>query len=463
MPEAVARRVAALMVALAVILVAGFAAFYFLGVAGNGASEANQVTLVVVTRLSPEEQKALKDAFLNTSVAKKHGIVDIEFRKIGYAQWRQLALSGEVDGFVIGEKLVYDQLCREGALAPLVSEELRSLVKQLPPELRGSGEDGTCWVAIGQAVYGFIVNRVFLEKHGLPAPERWGSLVDPVYLRPLLGGAYTVSWPRPSMSGTSRTTLHGILQRYGWEKGWQVLTAIGIEASIVDSSEKARDEAAEGLVAVAPAYIGYGIEAEKLSKGAAMFVVPRGEGILYISPAAVAARAPHREAMEVFIAWLLSDEGQRVLARLYYYIPVRPVGGIDWVERIYSQLRGNVFDYNRTLAEKVDKAVVTYFEAAIADPDSNMLLKQIGRRLAQLLDSGQITAEQAMDVMKRVGEPLNIVDPWSGERTRFTWSYAAEVSQRLNSQENKQRLYNAIKEAALKRYQEVLQSLSEKG
>jgi ABC-type Fe3+ transport system substrate-binding protein len=463
MTEAIARRVAALVVALAVILVAGFAAFYFLGVAGNGAAKAKQVKLVIVTRLSPEEQQELKKAFLNTSVAKKYGIVDIEFRKVSYAQWRQLAESGKVDGFVIGEKLVYDQLCRVGAFAPLQDEKLLGIVNELPESLKGMRDGKVCWVAIGQAVYGFIVNKAFLEQHGLPEPDKWGSLLDPVYLVPLTEGAYTVSWPRPSMSGTSRTTLHGILQRYGWEKGWQVLTAIGVEASIVDSSERARDEAAEGLVAVAPAYIGYGIEAEEMSKGAAVFKIPRGEGILYISPAAVAAKAPHREAMEAFIAWLLSDEGQRTLARLYYYIPVRPVSGIEWVERIYNELKGNIFSYNRSLAERIDRAVVVYYEAAIADPDVNAVLKQVGRRLAELLKAGKLSKEDALRIIEELGKPLTIRDPWGGGETVFTIEYAEKVNPRLADAKDRQAFYNAVKEAALERYQSILAQLEAYG
>jgi ABC-type Fe3+ transport system substrate-binding protein len=457
--RAVARRVAALAVALAIILAAGFIALYFLGQAGNGAAKAGRVTLVVVTRLSPEEQRALKKAFLNSTVAKEYGIVDIDFRKVSYAQWKQLALSGKVDGFVIGEKLVYDQLCAQGAFAPLNSRDLLRLVDQVPSKLVGYHDGKICWVAVGQAVYGFILNKLFLEKHGLPEPERWGSLMEPRYLLPLREGADTVSWPRPSMSGTARTTMHGILQRYGWDRGWQLLTIIGMEASIVDSSEKARDDAAEGLAGVAPAYIGYGIQAEKMSKGAAVFRIPKGEGILYISPAAVAAKAPHREAMEAFIAWLLSDEGQRTLARLYYYIPVRPVKGIEWVERIYHEMQGNIFEYNRSLAELVDVAAMTYFEAAIADPDANALLKQVGRTLAEKLSSHEITLEKAEKILEALGEPLAIKDPWTGKQEKFTLSYAEQVNAKLTSQEARQLFYNAVKEAAISRYRQVLKEL----
>ncbi len=456
-----ASRMMALAVALIIVAAAGLAALYLFGLAGSEAQRG--VKLVIVTRLSPEEQKELRQAFLNTSFAKRYGIGDIEFMKVPYAEWASLAESGRVDGFLIGEKTVYDGLCRGGHLAVFDMKKLIEVVESLDPRYRGEASGGGyCWVAVGQAVYGYIVNKGFLQAHGLPEPETWGSLMNPVYLKPLLENAETVSYPRPSMSGTARTVMHGILQRYGWDRGWELLTVIGMEARIVDSSEKARDQAAEGVVGVAPAYIGYGIEAEKAGRDA-VFKIPRHEGILYLSLAAVAKKAPHPKAMEAFILWLLSDEGQKTLARLYYYIPVRPVKGIEWVERIYNEMKGNLFNYNRTLAERVDLAATTYFEAAIADPDSNALLKEIGLRIARLLEEGKISKEEAEKLLAETGKPLQIKDPWTGKSTAFTLEYAEAVNSKLQSSKNRQLFYNAVKDAAVARYHEILQRLSAGG
>lgn len=249
-----------------------------------------------------------------------------------------------------------------------------------------------------------------------------------------------------------------MLQKYGWDMGWRLLTIIGVEASMVDSSEKARDDAAAGIVGVAPAYIGYGIEAEKAGRGA-VFRVPKGEGILYMSLAAVASKAPHPEEMQVFIYWLLSDEGQKTLAKLFYYIPVRKVEGIEWVERIYEQMKGNIFPYDRDFAERVDRAVTTYFEAAIADPDVNGLLHSIGRKVAEKLEKGELNATEAARLLYSLGVPLTIRDPVTGAEKEFTVEYAKSINGMLSDDRVRAEFYNAVKEAALKRYKSVLDSL----
>ncbi|BEP18657.1 ABC transporter substrate-binding protein [Pyrofollis japonicus] len=425
-------------------------------------ASSKEVVLKVVTRLSPEEQKAIKEAFLNSSVARKYNIKDIVFTKVDYSLWPQLATSGKVDLFLIGEKIVYDRLCKEGVLAPFSMKELVNIVNELDPKFVGRDKNGDiCWVAIGQAVYGYIVNKKFLSQYSLPEPQKWGSLLDPAYLRPLQQNAYTVSFPRPTKSGTARTTMHGILQIYGWDDGWRLLTVIGMESAIVDSSEKARDQAAEGIVGIAPAYIGYGIEAEKLGKGA-VFEIPHGEGIAYISPAAIAKKAPHPREAQAFILWLLSPEGQETVARLFYYLPVRNVVKIPWVQEVYEKMKGNIFNYNRTLAEKVDLAATTYFEAAIADSDANALLKEIGVKAATLLSEGKLTQQEWMKIVQKLA-PLTIKDPWTGKKTQFTLEYAMKINDKLRDNAARDKLYNAIKQAAIETYKEVLKELQSKG
>ncbi len=447
----------ALIVGVSALIVAALIAIYFVS---SIRERGEGVKLIIVTRLYPEEQEAIRRAFLNSSIAKEYNIIDIEFRKEDYSKWAELSESGYVDGFFVGEKYIYDVLCGEGRLSSFTLKELVDVVKRLDRRYYGmDSKGGYCWVAVGQAVYGFIINKVFLEKHGLQEPQKWSDLAKVEYLKPLLLGESTGSFPRPTKSGTSRTVVHGILQKYGWEEGWRVLTIIAMVSNIVDSSEKARDEAAEGVVAVAPAYIGYGIEAEKAGHGA-VFKVPKGEGILYLSLAAVASKAKHPKEMQAFILWLLSDEGQKTLARLFYYIPVREdVKGIEWVERIYSELKNNIFNYDRELATKTDKAVTAYFEAALADPDSNMLLKEIGRELALLLKNKKIDPSKAHEILSRVGKLLVIKDPWTGEEEAFTLEYAISINDKLKDKEEWAKFYNAVKTAAIEHYKKILDEI----
>ena len=451
------RRIAALVAVTVIVVAIGVGLALFKPWGGK-----KEIVLKIVTRLSPEEQKEIRQAFLSSKIAKEYHIKDVEFTKVDYSLWKQLALSGKVDLFFIGEKVVYDRLCKEGAFAPITMDKLVSIINGLKPQFVGRDDKGDiCWVAVGQAVYGYIVNNNFLKQYGLPKPVKWDSLENPVYLKPLLSHAYTVSFPRPTKSGTARTTMHGILQIYGWDDGWRLLTVIGMEAGIVDSSEKARDQAAEGIVGVAPAYIGYGIEAEKEGKGA-VFEIPRGEGIAYISPVALAKKAPHPREAQAFILWLLSPNGQKTIARLFYYLPVRNITGISWVKEVYQKMKGNIFQYNRTLAEKVDLAATTYFEAAIADSDTNALLKEIGQLAAQLMEKGKLSENQWLKIVEQLA-PLTIKDPWTGKQVKFTLQYAEKINNKLQNNADRDKFYNAVKSAAINTYKKVLEELKSMG
>lgn len=240
------------------------------------------VRLVVASRLSAEEADAVRSAFLASDIARRYNVVDVEIKKLDYSLWKDLSVRGEVDLLLVGEPSIFNSLCEAGALRYLDSRELTDLARRLPREFVGYSKDGSvCWLGIGLGVYGFIVNRDFLNRYNLPEPSSWADLASPTYARPLEEGRYVVSFPLPSKSGTARTTVMGVLQKYGWVRGWQLLTAIGAISSFVTSSERARDDAAAGVVAVAPAYIGYGLQAERASGGRAVFVTPVGETILY--------------------------------------------------------------------------------------------------------------------------------------------------------------------------------------
>ncbi len=453
------RKLAVLIAIIAVAVVAG-ALYYALVIlpATRG------VKLVVVTRLSREEADAIREAFLKSDIAREYGVVDIEFRKLDMALWKDLAVSGEVDAFFVGEIPVYSYLCEKGALRPMDLSELLSIAGEVSDEFKGFDSEGRlCWIGVGVAVYGYIVHNGFVDRHGIAVPEQWIDVLRPEFGRAVLAGEPPISFPLPSKSGTAKTIIHGVLQKYGWSRGWQVLTVLGALSRFVDSSERARDEATEGIVALAPAYIGYGVYAEKVSGGTAKFIIPRGEGILYISPAAIARETKHPREAQAFILWLLSDEGQRKIAELFYYIPVRRVSGVEFVMKYYEALMENAYEYDRNLAKKVESAVIAYFEAAIADPDVHQVLSAIWMKALDKYFKGELGSEELSKLIEELGSPLSVRDPKTNEVVEFTIEYATEVSKAISEDPAfKDMFANAVKVAALERYNSVLAEL-EKG
>jgi len=439
-------------VAVAVVVVVAVAAATYLAYTSI---QRPAVKLVVASRLSAEEADAVRAAFLASDVARRYNIVDVEIKKLDYSLWKDLSVRGEVDLLLVGEPSIFNSLCEVGALRYVDSKELLDLARRLPREFVGYSKGGSiCWLGIGLGVYGFIVNRDFLNRYNLPEPASWADLVDPVYARSLGEGRYAVSFPLPSKSGTARTTVMGILQRYGWVRGWQLLTAIGAVSSFVTSSERARDDATAGVVAVAPAYIGYGLQAERASGGRAIFVTPYGETILYVSPAAVATGTKHPAEAQAFIEWFLGPEGQRLVVEKFGYLPAVEVPGLEAMAGRAREAISRAMSYDTGFESRVREAVVTYFEASISDPDVQKLLTEIYTRICK---------ERPGDLgrwLERLGSPLAIRDPLTGSYVEFTEEYAARVSSAIREgRVSRDSLYQSVKEAMLARLQQLLKEL----
>jgi len=295
----------------------------------------------------------------------------------------------------------------------------------------------------------------------LRVPQTWSELLDPIYAKPLLFGESLVSFPKPSKSTTAARIVQLILQKYGWSEGWVILTVIGANSYIVESSEKARDDVALGISGLAPTVLVYGIRAEEASGGKAKFVVARGELLPDISPVAIAKNTANERAALAFIKWLLSPEGQRALAELFYYLPyIKPEGTA--LERFYEEASGNIFNYDPEDAALWERAATLYFEAAIADPDANTLLKKIWSKAVELYQRGVLSREELRGIAERLGSPLSI--SIEGSTVVFTKEYAIEINRRLAEDPVfRSNFMKAVKEAAIERYKAILEELEARG
>jgi len=414
-----------------------------------------EVRLTIASRLSAEEADAVRSAFLASSIARRYNIVDVEIKKLDFNLWKDLGLRGEVDLFLVGEPSIFNSLCGDGVLRPIDLPELLETSKKLPQGFAGYSSKGSlCWLGVGLGVYGFIVNNDFLERYRLPQPGSWADLASPAYASVLSEGRFLISFPLPSKSGTARTTVMGLLQRYGWEDGWRVLTVIGALSSFVTSSERARDDAATGTVGLAPAYIGYGLQAEKVSGGRAVFISPRGETILYVSPVAVAVGTKHPVEAQAFILWLLGPEGQKLVVEKFGYLPALEVAGLEAMAGRTREALANAMNYSTEFESSVREAVVTYFEASIADPDIQKLLTDVYSRLCRT------RPEELSEWLVKLGSPLTIRDPITGNYVEFTFDYAKQVSSAIRAGTlNRDDLYQSIKEAAIGRLTRLMSEL----
>ncbi|WP_333874705.1 ABC transporter substrate-binding protein [Methylobacter sp.] len=155
------------------------------------------------------------------------------------------------------------------------------------------------------AGYGFAVNADYLKKHGLATPKTWQDLADTHYQGHL-------ALPVPSRVGFAPMMIDSVLQQYGWEPGWALLSDIVANARLVESgSTFITDIIGSGERGIAPTIDFF--TASAAANGAPLhFIYP--EPVAY-SPAhiAIAAASQHTDAARRFVSFVLSDRGQKLL------------------------------------------------------------------------------------------------------------------------------------------------------
>jgi ABC-type Fe3+ transport system substrate-binding protein len=153
--------------------------------------------------------------------------------------------------------------------------------------------------------YGIVYNASYLAQNKLPVPKNWQDLLNPVY-------SGHIGITSPSRSGTTHLIIEALLQTYGWEKGWAMLSQLGGNLSTVTARSF-------GVAAgVAQRRFGIGITIDFLAKapdfagGDNTFVLPP-DSVYVPASIAILSRARNKKAADLFVDFLLSPKGQALL------------------------------------------------------------------------------------------------------------------------------------------------------
>lgn len=212
-----------------------------------------------------------------------------------------------VDIFWGGGVDPYFQLKREKLLQPvkLPSELLRKLPKRVAGVPLYDPEG--FWFGAAVSGFGIMFNKAVLRTLKIKHPRTWEDLADPKLFN-------WVAMPDPRRSGSAHMMCEIILQAYGWDKGWDVLAKIFANAKrVAPGSDEPVTDVANGEIAAAPS-IDFYAWAKIAEAGEELlgFVYP--PKLTFINPDAIAILkgAPNRQVAQVFIEFVLSEEGQKL-------------------------------------------------------------------------------------------------------------------------------------------------------
>ena len=187
-------------------------------------------------------------------------------------------------------------------------------VEELDPLYVDPLNDPPKWVGQRAWIAAVSVNTVEAEKYGLPIPESWSDLTDPVYEGHLV-------MPNPNSSGTGFLDVSSWIQIWGEEKAWEFMDALHNNiARYTHSGSKPCKLAGAGET---PIGICYAHRSAKLkNKGAPLVTVTPSEGIGWeVEAFGIVHNTKNLEAAKALADWsvtrkanVIYNEGYAVVA-----------------------------------------------------------------------------------------------------------------------------------------------------
>jgi len=431
------------------------------------------VELTILTRHPGDILVKAKEEFLKSDIAKEYGIKDVHFIVVPPGLWASTAKAKNVDIGWGGGPTLFDTLYLEGLLAPLTSKIALDAAAQIPDELAGVplkriSENGSIyWVSAAIASFGFTVNTKLAEQYGLKIPKSWKDLASLDLAKVLVKTLEPPLGIADPTTSTSNTRMYEIiLQAYGWDEGWRILTLMAANSHIYGGSGDVRDAVIRGerIVGITIDFYGY---TAHLQNPACVYISPPGETIVNGDPIALLATSKHPREAQAFIAWVLT-EGQKIwLDRNINRLPANPKvfntpegkQRKDLKEAYMQAQKMTTMKFNDTLALSYEFMMQQYFKATLVDQHERLQSAWIALVKAYL--DGKISKEKFEELKKKLTDPVEFVNPLTGQKVKWTQDVAIELNEAFLSGKTGilDQLMKEWRDAAAAKYDEVLETL----
>ncbi|HEY7713517.1 MAG TPA: extracellular solute-binding protein [Candidatus Binatia bacterium] len=185
----------------------------------------------------------------------------------------------------------------------------KPLLEKIPQSLAGVPlyDPEHTWYGATLAGFGIVYNKVVLELTKLPVINTWEDLASPRVFG-------WVGSSDPRKSGSVHMVYEIILQAYGWEKGWRIITGLGANVrNFSSSASQTPKDVTIGEVAYGLAIDFYAwAQVKEAGADKIGFVMPDNLTIITPDCVAILKGASNREVAQAFIRFVMSPEGQKL-------------------------------------------------------------------------------------------------------------------------------------------------------
>jgi iron(III) transport system substrate-binding protein len=275
---------------------------------------------------------------LRTAFLKRHPGIAMDYQSAGAGKLMAKIAAERESGKLLADVLWtsevpdFYQLKEQGALDRYVPAELAACRNPLP------AYDGS-FTAVRLGTLGIAYNTRLVKE----PPASWQDLQKPAFK-----GAFGIA--NPALSGTAYMSVSLLAKGFGWPF-FEALRKNG--ARMGKGSGQVVDDTASGdlLASLAVDYI----TLDKIDKGATLALVYPKEMLVIPSPVAIFKGSPNADAARKFVDFLLSKEGQTIIANegtlpVRSDVPVPPRFKLPPVAEALA--RAIPIDYVQLMAEK---------------------------------------------------------------------------------------------------------------
>jgi ABC-type Fe3+ transport system substrate-binding protein len=195
----------------------------------------------------------------------------------------------------------------------------KPLLEKIPPSLAGVPlyDPDHTWYGATLAGFGIVYNKVVLNLTKLPVLTTWDDLASPRAFG-------WVGSSDPRKSGSVHMVYEIILQAYGWDKGWRIITGLGANVrNFTNAASQTPKDVAIGEVAYGLAIDFYAwAQVKEAGADKIGFVMPDNLTIITPDGIGILKGAANLDVAKAFVRFVMSEEGQRL-----WLLAEKAVGG----------------------------------------------------------------------------------------------------------------------------------------